>query len=298
MDYIFDNEMKEQFEEFSIKKSIENPKVSIIIPAYNVEQYIEECLMSLIKQTLKEIEIIIIDDGSTDYTHTIACAFKEDKRVKIIKQENSGVSHARNKGIEIAQGEYISFVDSDDWVDINYFEKLYDAITRHDADIACSTMIRKRQNHQKYRVHYTKEKVYSFLQEKIDVCNVPKCCYTCSKLYKTTLVKNYRFTEGVYFEDVLWTPQILKDSYKLVTVPDTNYYYRVNNNSIVKKLPSNKKQEDSYNSKKYIVKFFDEIEDRIESDTREDDLIALHELESTLVYFATSLRANGIIFIR
>ena len=96
------------------------------------------------------------------------------------------------------------------------------------------------------------------MQEKIDVCNIPKCCYTCSKLYKTTLVKNYRFTEGVYFEDVLWLPQILKDSYKLVTVPDTNYYYRVNNNSIVKTLPSKKKQEDSYNSKKYIVKFFNE----------------------------------------
>ena len=236
-----------------------NKKVSVIIPVYNVKpEYIQEAIESVLNQTYKNIEIIVVNDGSTNNETLEYLQTLDTEKIKLINQENSGVSHARNQGIEIAQGEYISFIDSDDWVDTNYFEKLYDAITRHDADIACSTIIRKRPRHQKYRVHYTKEKVYSFLQEKIDVCNIPKCCYTCSKLYKTTLVKNYRFTEGVYFEDVLWLPQILKDSYKLVTVPDTNYYYRVNNNSIVKTLPSKKKQEDSYNSKKYIVKFFNE----------------------------------------
>jgi len=234
-------------------------KISIIIPVYNVEKYLKDCLNSIINQTFKDIEIICINDGSTDDSLNILLEYANfDKRIKIINQSNFGVSHARNQGIETAQGEYISFVDSDDWVDTNYFENLYDAITRHNADIACSTIIRKRQRHQKYRVHYTKENVYSFLQEKIDACNVPKCCYVWNKLYRTSLVKNAKFRERVYFEDVLWTPQILKDSYKLVTVPNINYYYRVNNNSIVKKLPSKKKQEDSYNSKKYIINFFDE----------------------------------------
>lgn len=234
-------------------------KISIIIPVYNVEKYLKDCLNSIINQTFKDIEIICINDGSTDDSLNILLEYANfDKRIKIINQSNFGVSHARNQGIETAQGEYISFVDSDDWVDTNYFENLYDAITRHNADIACSTIIRKRQRHQKYRVHYTKENVYSFLQEKIDACSVPKCCYVWNKLYRTSLVKNHKFKERVYFEDVLWTPQILKDSYKLVTIPNTNYYYRANKNSIVKQKQSKKKQVDSYNAKKFIIKFFDE----------------------------------------
>ena len=184
--------------------------------------------------------------------------FKGDARVKVYTQGNSGPSLSRNKGINLAKGEYIAFVDADDWIDKNFIEKLYNAAKNSNSDIAAATIIRKRENSQKYRVHYTEEKIYQTLEEKIKICDIPTCCYVWNKIYKADFIKNFKFKVGAFFEDVLWIPEVLKQANQLITVPDINYYYRVNKNSIVKKLPSKKKQEDSYNSKKYIVKFFDE----------------------------------------
>lgn len=104
------------------------PKVSIIVPVYNVEKYLSKCLNSLINQTLREIEILCVDDGSTDNSAKILENFvQKDCRVKVFSQKNSGQSVARNVAIEHASGEYLGFVDSDDWVDLDYFEKLYSA---------------------------------------------------------------------------------------------------------------------------------------------------------------------------
>lgn len=101
-------------------------KVSVIVPVYNVEKYLRECLNSLVNQTLKEIEIICINDGSEDSSLEILNEYaSKDSRFVIINQENSGQSVARNKGLDVAKGEYIGFVDSDDWVDLNFFENLY-----------------------------------------------------------------------------------------------------------------------------------------------------------------------------
>ena len=247
-----------EYGEYFAKESVENPKVSIIVPAYNVAEYLEECLGSLVQQTLRDIEILIIDDGSFDLTPEIINMFKGDARVKVYTQGNSGPSLSRNKGINLAKGEYSAFVDADDWIDKNFIEKLYNAAKNSNSDIAAATIIRKRENSQKYRVHYTEEKIYQTLEEKIKICDIPTCCYVWNKIYKADFIKNFKFKVGAFFEDVLWIPEVLKQANQLITVPDINYYYRVNKNSIVKKLPSKKKQEDSYNSKKYIVKFFDE----------------------------------------
>lgn len=259
-DYLKDNYyLKSLIENYVVKETFDKPKVSIIVPTFNNEEYIQKCLMSLIKQTLKEIEIIVINDGSTDYTPSIASVFaSEDKRIVYISQKNAGPSKARNEGLKIAKGEYIAFVDADDWIEEDFIEKLYEAITRNDCDVAVATIIRKRKNSQKYRVHYTEENIFTSLEDKIKICKVPACCYVWNKLYRADKIKNYLFKEGVFFEDVIWLPEVLKNTDKLVTVPNTNYYYIVNNNSIVKKLPSSKKQEDSYRSKKYIKKFFEE----------------------------------------
>ena len=107
-------------------------------------------------------------------------------------------------------------------------------------------------------MHYEQEEVYSTLKDKIKVCDIPKCCYNCGKLYKRDLIKNHFYKEGVFFEDVLWIPEIIKKSDRLVTVPTINYYYRVHSDSVVKKMRSNKKQDDLYQAKKYIIKFFEE----------------------------------------
>ncbi len=235
-----------------------SPKISVIIPVYNVSLYLSDCLESIINQTFKDLEIICINDGSTDNSLEILNSYAlKDNRIKVINQKNSGSSVCRNYGIRNAVSEYISFIDSDDWIDLYYFEKLYKAIIKNNCDIAVSSIIRKRNIYEKYRVHYTEEKVYETLEEKIKICEIPKCCYVWNKLYKKEIIKDHFFTPGVFFQDVMWVPGALKLSSKLVTVPGINYYYRVNNNSVVKK-PSPKKRNDRINSKKYIIKFFEE----------------------------------------
>ncbi len=234
-------------------------KISVIVPIYNTEKYLRKCLESLVNQTFKDIEIICVNDGSRDASLSILQEYQAKyDNIKIINQENQGLSVARNVGIKASYGEYIGFVDSDDWVDLDFFEKLYSAIARNDCDIATATIIRKRPLSQKYRVYYAEEKIYAALEDKIKVCAVPKCCYVWNKLYKKDLIKDIAFKENVFFEDMLWTPHVLLKSDKLVTVCGASYYYRVNNGSIVKKVQSEKKQTDFYNAKKSLIKFFDE----------------------------------------
>ncbi len=240
-------------------EDIIKPKVSVVVPCYNVQDYIFDCLNSIVNQTLKELEIIIINDGSTDSTENIIKEFaKKDKRIIFINQKNFGLSYARNKGVEAASGEYISFVDSDDWITPDYLEKLYCASLRNNCDISCSSIIRKGKYKHKYRINIKKEEISAALEDKIKAVRVPFSCYVCGKLFKRELIQDEPFKNGAYFEDVLWLPNILKKAGKLVTVPGIAYYYRVNQNSIVKKNANKKKQRDSYIAKKFIVDFFEE----------------------------------------
>ena len=120
-----------------------NPKVSVVVPIYNVETYLRKCVNSILAQTLEDIEIILVDDGSPDCCGEIADEYaQKDDRVKVIHQENAGLGPARNTGIMNAEGEYIGFVDSDDWVDPQMFEELYNAATHCNADICFSGMKR------------------------------------------------------------------------------------------------------------------------------------------------------------
>ena len=235
------------------------PKLSVIVPVYNVEKYLPKCLDSIIHQTMKDLEIICINDASEDNSPEILKTYaKKDNRIKIISlEQNLGPGNARNLGVKIAQGEYIGFVDSDDWIDNNFYEKLYNTIVEYNADIACATIIRKRENSEKYRVLYTEEKLCLSLNEKIECIDLPKCSYVWNKLYKKDKIKNIKFKNDIYYEDVFWTPEVLKNTNSLVTVAGTNYYYRVNKNSIVKNLKSKKRQLDNYNAQKFINKFFE-----------------------------------------
>ncbi|HDT8053597.1 TPA: glycosyltransferase, partial [Enterococcus faecalis] len=113
------------------------PKISIIVPVYNVEKYLEKCVRSILAQTFTDFELILVDDGSPDSSGAMCDQFAEqDQRVKVIHKENGGLSDARNAGIEIATGEYLGFVDSDDYIADDMYELLYTNIVKEDADLS------------------------------------------------------------------------------------------------------------------------------------------------------------------
>lgn len=234
-----------------------NPKVSVIVPAFNVEKYISKCLLSLVNQTLKDIEIVVINDGSTDNTLEIIQKFADiDKRIKIISQTNQRQGAARNRGMEIAEGEYIGFVDSDDWVDLDYFEKLYLAAKKYNSDIALATNIRIGNGKTKKRLNIEKEEFITSLQDKIDISHQAKNPCPTNKIYRRELFEknNIKWPEGVYCEDKLFTIQAIYYANGLVTVPNINYYYFRNPKSTVNsKAKFN--HEDKNNARKNVVKF-------------------------------------------
>ena len=213
-------------------------KLSIIVPIYNTEKYIERCLSSLINQTLQDIEIICINDGSTDNSIKILSQMAQsDSRIRIIEQPNLKQGAARNNGMRHATGEYLGFVDSDDWVDLDYYEKLYDAAKKYNVDIALATNVRIGNNKTKIkkRLDIKKEEVYNNLQDKIDICHQWKNECPTNKIYRHQMIKSnaIEWPEGCYCEDKLFTIKAIYYADGIVTVPDVNYYYYRNPNSTV-----------------------------------------------------------------
>lgn len=236
-------------------------KVSIIIPVYNTEKYIERCISSLVNQTLKDIEIICVNDGSTDSSGVILQELaQKDKRIKIIDQQNLKQGVARNNGTKIATGEYIGYVDSDDWVDLEFYEKLYNSAKKYDAEIALGTNVRIGKGKTKKRLNLEKEEVFVSIQEKFDVCNQYKNPCPTNKIYKANMLTKYDIVwpEGVYCEDKLFTIKAVYYANKIVTVPEVNYYYYRNPTSTVNsknKKHLKKINEDKNTAKRAVIKF-------------------------------------------
>ena len=235
------------------------PKISIIIPVYNTEEYLKKCIDSLIYQSLEDIEIICVNDGSTDNSQEILENYsKKDARIKVLSQENKKQGAARNKGMEIATGEYIGYVDSDDWVDFDYFEELYNAAKKQDLDIALATNVRIGNGKTKKRLKIEKEQVAFSLQEKLDLCNQFKNECPTNKIYRREflLKNNIIWPEGVYCEDKIYTLKAVFWANGIISVPDVNYYYFRRPNSTVK---SNKQSQIDKNiAKKEVIKFLKE----------------------------------------
>lgn len=212
-------------------------KVSIIVPIYNVEKYLKRCLDSLVNQTLKDIEFICVNDGSTDDSLDILNEYaKRDERIVVINQENFGQSVARNRGIDVAKGEYIGFVDSDDWVSEDYFEKLHNSAIQNNAEIAVGGIIRLHRFNRRKFLTFDKEIVTSDINLKFELCDMPEKSYVWNKIYKSSKLKEIglKFEEGIVFEDCIFTPQALFYFDKMVTVPDTYYFYWRRSDSTVK----------------------------------------------------------------
>lgn len=212
---------------------------SIIVPVYNVEKYLDKCLASISEQTFKEFECIVVDDGSPDNSNDIIDRYvNKDQRFKVIHQKNMGISAARNAGLAIAQGDYVAFVDSDDYISNEYLEKFALKIANTDADIVICGFIEVLKDSQKtvcFEAPSTEVIKQNILA---DICP----SYPWNKCYKKYLFENIRFPVGKIFEDLLTIPEVCLNAHKIVCIPEKLYYYnRQNLNSITSNLSTEKR---------------------------------------------------------
>ena len=215
---------------------MDNKKITVIIPMYNTEEYIERCIKSAINQTYKNLEIIIVNDGSTDNSLQICERLKkEDDRIKIINQENKGVSGARNTGLEAATGEYIGFIDSDDFLEENMYEKLMGYIEEYDADLASARAYMIDRNGILEVSHYNNY-VDSFVDEKSILKSYVDGFLTIAvwdKLFKREVIGNVRFDSTVFCEDAKFVLDVCSKVNKVVCTSERLYnHLRRTGNSI------------------------------------------------------------------
>ncbi len=235
------------------------PKISVIVPVYNVEKLLSRCLDSILSQTLSDIEVICVDDCSPDNSIGILQKYQaQDGRVKVLQHSvNKRQGGARNTGLDIAQGEYVGFVDSDDYLDADFYEKLYDAAKESGSDLAITGIIKHRKNVSRTVISFPEQKVFAEKNEKFKACKCPPEFHPVNKIYKRSmLVENgIRFQEKVMFEDIDFVARSIFASNRVVTVPGTCYRYIYNGESTVKGKETAKKQADRYITRKNFVKF-------------------------------------------
>ena len=214
------------------------PTVSVIVPVYNVLPYLREALDSVIHQTYSKLEIVIVDDGSTDGSGAVCDEYKSDARVRVIHQENRGLSGARNTGLDLMTGEYVSFLDSDDAFYPEMIETMLAALIDRDADmVSCGYAIVETEGKLKYAktVEYVKAEKETVLDKEKAFSAMMEGRYTfCvwNKLYRKKLWESFRFSEGAVCEDIIAAPRILEQCGKIAVVPLTLICYRKRTDSI------------------------------------------------------------------
>lgn len=228
------------------------PKISVIIPVYNTGKYLSRCLDSIINQTFNNLEIICINDGSTDNSATILEKYAtKDKRIKIITQENSGLSATRNVGLKNMSGQYVSFIDSDDWIDADYYETLLNLIEQNNADIVMAGM--RIANDKKISDNNTPNIVTDDFVQKVK--NLPNGS-SCDKLFRAKLFKNLKFPIDRYYEDNVVLLQVMYNSDTVVFTNRVSYYYFVNNSGICRttneKIVKKREQDRLYSAKQMM----------------------------------------------
>ena len=239
-----------------LRKRIVVPKISVIIPIFNVEKYINQCLNSLIKQTLNDIEFICIDDCSTDDSFKIIKEYeKKDNRVKVVQmQRNSGQGAARNRGLELAKGEYIGFVDPDDWIEPDMYEKMYNQAKNLESDIVICEYKKYDENTKMYseskfvhkcngcnKVEYFNLPVNENINRSIiDNILLVAPCYSWNRIYlaKFILSNNITFSDSKYYEDVMFILRSHLESDKISYMNHEFYNYRIHDSSSLRKNKS------------------------------------------------------------
>lgn len=230
--------------------------ISIIVPIYNVEKYLRRCIESIMNQTYKNLEIILIDDGSEDNSGKICDEYVEkDSRIKVIHKKNGGLSDARNSGLKIAEGKYVGFVDSDDYIAVDMYEYLFNLIKNNDACISICNFekiwdnIEKKDKEIEFKqselVLDSKEALKSIIDDK------KLKSYAWNKLYKIELFKDIEYPKGLNMEDIATTYRLIYKSKKVVIGNEKKYYYIQREGSILNSKKS-----------KYYIDYFNVFYER------------------------------------
>lgn len=217
---------------------MEEEKISVLVPVYNSEKYLVKCIGSILNQTYKNIELIIINDGSNDKSYDIIEEYKnKDSRIIVIHTENKGVSHARNVALDNAKGNFITFVDSDDYIDEDYLDILYKTLKKENADIStCNCRFIEEDTNKSYTKNFGIDKVLIMDSEKA-VENLFYYNYIrhspWGKLYKKELFNNLKYIENKNYEDLELTYKIFLQAKKIVYIPNSKYNYLLRKGSII-----------------------------------------------------------------
>lgn len=215
--------------------------VSVIVPVYNIEKYLKECIESIINQSYKNIEIILVDDGSTDKSGIICDEFEKlEKRIKVIHKENGGAASAKNRGLDEANGEYICFVDGDDYIFIDFIEDLYNQLIEYNADISeCSF-------YYLYKSHIEKDSFKSnnafftsqdYLNQYVDEW---QSSLFWNKLFKSSVIGDIRFKqERRCIDDEFFTYKVVLNAHSITRNSNHKYYYRQRKSSAVQNSKNN-----------------------------------------------------------
>lgn len=218
--------------------------ISVIVPVYNVETYLRQCIESIVGQSYKNLEIILVDDGSKDNSGKICDDYaRKDKRIKVIHKKNGGLSDSRNVGITVATGNYIAFVDSDDWIEKNMYEKMYNQCNKFKADICVCGFFREYKDRAISEGNFG-ERVYDAedaLRELIKGTVIKD--HAGTKLYKKSLWDNVEYPVGKVYEDIRTTYKIVQKSKVVCLLPESMYHYRQRKGSIARSGFSEQKVE-------------------------------------------------------
>ena len=242
-------------------------KISIIVPVYKVENELDRCVQSLMKQTYKNIEIILVDDGSPDQCPKLCEQYaKEDERIRVIHKKNGGLSDARNAGLNLARGEYVLYVDSDDYIEVDSCERLINATSEEQVDIVVGNAIMEKSNSYEKMIHSATPagEIYSakdFIEKAV----------RASQWYAPSWLNMYRrdfllqnklfFKVGIYFEDMQMLPRVFPRAKKVACIDGVFYHYIVRENSIMTSEKDEKKKKDSIQNLKEWKSQFDQIQD-------------------------------------
>lgn len=211
--------------------------ISVVIPVYNVEKYIRECLDSIVNQTYKNLQIILVDDGSTDSSGKICDEYaNKDSRITVVHQENQGAGAAKNAGLELIKGECFSIIDSDDYIDLSMYEKMVSLMEQYNSDIAQCLFIQNYQNKNiRSETFLTDKSPLKLSSDKYMKKYLSDWRFAVfwNKLFRSSLLDNIRFPVGRKIDDEFFTYKLVCNAKSIISTTDAFYYYRMRKSSVM-----------------------------------------------------------------